>query len=123
MEKGKLLYETKPDRGFVFKAWELPDSKGEALIEVERARYGIFRLIPMILSKASWKKILMGIELPDRMDSEGILSMENREAFLKYRIKAIAPLNMMSQPDARTSLSTVLDTIDRAGCEACAARF
>lgn len=36
MEKGKLIYETKPDRGFVFKAWEMPGSKGDALIEVER---------------------------------------------------------------------------------------
>ena len=36
MNKGKLIYQTKPDRGFVFKAWDLPDSKGDALIEVER---------------------------------------------------------------------------------------
>ena len=34
--KGKLWYETEPDRGFVFKAWNLPDSKGNALIEVWR---------------------------------------------------------------------------------------
>jgi hypothetical protein len=34
--KGKMIFETKPDRGFVFKAWDLPDSKGDALIEVER---------------------------------------------------------------------------------------
>ena len=36
MEKGEMIYETKPDRGFVFKAWNLPESKGKALIEVER---------------------------------------------------------------------------------------
>ena len=36
MEKGKLIFETKSDRGFVFKAWELPESKGDAKIEVER---------------------------------------------------------------------------------------
>jgi len=36
MEKGKLIYETKSDRGFVFKAWDLPNSKGNALVEVER---------------------------------------------------------------------------------------
>ena len=36
MNKGKLIYQTKPDRGFVFKAWEVLDSKGDALIEVER---------------------------------------------------------------------------------------
>jgi len=35
MNKGKLIYETKPDRGFVFKAWET-DQKGSALIQVER---------------------------------------------------------------------------------------
>lgn len=36
MEKGKMIYETKPDRGFVFKAWDLQAGKGDALIEVER---------------------------------------------------------------------------------------
>ena len=36
MDKGELIYETKPDRGFIFRAWDLPDSKGDALIEVER---------------------------------------------------------------------------------------
>ena len=36
MEKGKLIYETRPDRGFIFRAWDLPDSKGDAKIEVER---------------------------------------------------------------------------------------
>jgi hypothetical protein len=36
MEKGKMIYKTNPDRGFVFTAWDLPDSKGDALIEVER---------------------------------------------------------------------------------------
>jgi len=36
MDKGDLIYETKPDRGFVFRAWDLPESTGEALIEVER---------------------------------------------------------------------------------------
>ena len=36
MDKGKLMYQTKPDRGFIFKAWDLPDSKSDALIEVER---------------------------------------------------------------------------------------
>ncbi len=35
MEKGKMIYETHPNRGFIFKAWET-DSKGTALIEVER---------------------------------------------------------------------------------------
>ena len=35
MKKGKMIYETKPDRGFVFKAWET-DSKGDALIEIEK---------------------------------------------------------------------------------------
>ena len=35
-EKGKLIYETKPDRGFVFRAIDIPNSQGEALIEVER---------------------------------------------------------------------------------------
>jgi len=37
MNKGELIFQyTKPNRGFVFKVWELPDSKGDALIEVER---------------------------------------------------------------------------------------
>ncbi len=36
MEKGDLIFKTKSDRGFVFKAWELPEAKGDALIEVER---------------------------------------------------------------------------------------
>lgn len=36
MEKGKMIFETKPDRGFIFRAWELPEPKGEALIEIER---------------------------------------------------------------------------------------
>jgi len=36
MNKGKLIFQTKPDRGFIFKAWELPDSNGDALVEVER---------------------------------------------------------------------------------------
>ena len=36
MERGKLIYKTKSDRGFVFTCWELPESKGDALIEVER---------------------------------------------------------------------------------------
>lgn len=35
-ERGTLIYETKPDRGFVFRAYEIPDSQGDALIEVER---------------------------------------------------------------------------------------
>ena len=35
MNKGKLIYQTKPDKGFVFKAWET-DQPGDALIEVER---------------------------------------------------------------------------------------
>ncbi len=35
MEKGKMIFETKPDRGFVFKAWET-DLKGDAFIEIER---------------------------------------------------------------------------------------
>jgi len=35
MKKVKMIYETNPDRGFIFKAWET-DSKGDALIEVER---------------------------------------------------------------------------------------
>ena len=32
----KLIYETKPDRGFVFKAWDLPGPKGDALVQVKR---------------------------------------------------------------------------------------
>ena len=36
MEKGKTIYETKPDRGFVFRAFGLETGKGDALIEVER---------------------------------------------------------------------------------------
>jgi len=36
MEKGDLIFRTKPDRGFVFTAWESADSPGEAIIEVER---------------------------------------------------------------------------------------
>ena len=35
LEKGNLIFETKLDRGFVFKAWKT-DSKGDALIEVDR---------------------------------------------------------------------------------------
>lgn len=34
-EKGKQIFETKTDRGFIFKAWELQNST-DALIEVER---------------------------------------------------------------------------------------
>ena len=36
MEKENLIYETKPDRGFLFRAIDLPESKGDALVEVER---------------------------------------------------------------------------------------
>ena len=36
MMKGKMIFETEPDRGFIFRAWDLPESKGDALIEVER---------------------------------------------------------------------------------------
>ncbi len=36
MNKGKMIFQTKPDRGFVFTAYELPESKGDALIEVHR---------------------------------------------------------------------------------------
>ena len=36
MDKGKLIYETKPDRGFIFRCWDLPNSKGDAIIQVER---------------------------------------------------------------------------------------
>ncbi len=32
----KMIFETKPDRGFIFRAYDLSDSKGNALIEVER---------------------------------------------------------------------------------------
>ena len=35
MEK-ELIYETKPDRGFVFRTYTLNDHKGNGLIEVER---------------------------------------------------------------------------------------
>ena len=35
MKKGKMIFETKPDRGIVLKGWET-DSKGDDLIEVER---------------------------------------------------------------------------------------
>lgn len=36
MKKDKLIYETKPDRGFVFRCFDLPGSKSDSLIEVER---------------------------------------------------------------------------------------
>jgi hypothetical protein len=35
IQKGKMIFKTNPDKGFVFKAWET-DSKGDALIEVEK---------------------------------------------------------------------------------------
>ena len=35
-ERGTLIYETKPDRGFVFRAINLDNGKGDALIQVER---------------------------------------------------------------------------------------
>lgn len=36
MKKDKLIFQTKSGRGFVFKAWNLSDSKADALIEVEQ---------------------------------------------------------------------------------------
>ena len=36
MEKGKLIYETDPEHGFVFKAWKIIDSIEDAFIEVYR---------------------------------------------------------------------------------------
>ena len=36
MKKDKIIYETIPDKGFVFRAFDLSDSKGDALVEVER---------------------------------------------------------------------------------------
>ena len=35
MNKGKMIFKTQPDRGFIFKAWET-DSRGDAIIEVEK---------------------------------------------------------------------------------------
>jgi len=35
MEKENMIFETKPDRGFILRAFDLPDSKGDAIIEVE----------------------------------------------------------------------------------------
>uniref|UniRef100_A0A6M3JFJ9 Uncharacterized protein n=1 Tax=viral metagenome TaxID=1070528 RepID=A0A6M3JFJ9_9ZZZZ len=34
--KGEMIFETKPNRGFIFRAWKLNETKGDALIEVER---------------------------------------------------------------------------------------
>lgn len=34
--KGDMIFETKPDRGFIFRAWNLPESKGDAFVEIER---------------------------------------------------------------------------------------
>jgi len=34
--KKDLIYETKRDRGFVFRAINIPQSKGDALIEIEQ---------------------------------------------------------------------------------------
>ena len=36
MNKGKLIYATKEKRGYVARAWELPDSKGDALIQIAK---------------------------------------------------------------------------------------
>lgn len=37
MEKGKMIFETKPDRGFVFTAWDISKStRGDALVEIRK---------------------------------------------------------------------------------------
>lgn len=37
MEKGKMVFKTDPDRGFVFTAWySKDDDDGDAIIEIER---------------------------------------------------------------------------------------
>lgn len=36
MDRGKIIFKTKPDRGFVFTVWDIPNSKGDALVEIAR---------------------------------------------------------------------------------------
>ena len=37
MKKGKLIYKTKAERGYVARAWELTDGKGNALIQIAKS--------------------------------------------------------------------------------------
>lgn len=65
VKKSKLIYETKEERGYVAKAWELIDNKADALIQICKGD-SIIRefLFP------SYKIWNIGAHLPDIVDSE-----------------------------------------------------
>ena len=65
MDKGKLIYETKEERGYVARAWDLPDSKGDALIQITKGDSVVREfLFP------AYKVWNIAAHLPDIVDSE-----------------------------------------------------
>ena len=65
MNKGKLIYQTNEERGYVARAWDLPDSKGDALIQIAKGDSVVREfLFP------SYKAWNIAAHLPDIVDSE-----------------------------------------------------
>ena len=65
MNKGKLIYETNEERGYVARAWDLPDSKGDALIQISKGDSVVREfLFP------AYKVWNIAAHLPDIVDSE-----------------------------------------------------
>jgi len=65
VDKGKLIYETKEERGYVARAWDLPDSKGDALIQITKGDSVVREfLFP------AYKVWNIAAHLPDIVDSE-----------------------------------------------------
>jgi len=67
------------------------------------------------------KAVLEGQQKHDQLSLE-----KNQWKTSQVGIKSgedLGPLNAMASPDAYTSLSIILDTMDRSGCDVCAARL
>jgi hypothetical protein len=65
VDKGKLIYVTKEERGYAARAWDLPDSKGDALIQITKGDSVIREfLFP------AYKVWNIAAHLPDIVDSE-----------------------------------------------------
>ena len=65
MIKGKLYYETKEERGYVAKAWELIDSNGDALIQICKGDSVVREF-----TFPAYKIYNIAAHLPDIVDSE-----------------------------------------------------
>jgi hypothetical protein len=65
VDKGELIYKTNEERGYVASAWDLPDSKGDAFIQITKGDSVVREfLFP------AYKVWNIAAHLPDIVDSE-----------------------------------------------------